>query len=290
LVGSISRAEATERRLVELIIGEAPADPPTTLRVVPNPEIPALIELRDVAAIDDRGRGALRGVNLVLRPGEIVGVAGVSGNGQRELGEVIQGVRPIQAGSILIDSTAADGWSVAQRRMAGVLCIPEDPLAFGAVPAMTVEENLALGDRQAAKQPSWQPIDWMRARARSSWITEQFQLAMPRLHAAIEQLSGGNVQRVVCARELSGQPRLLLAYYPTRGMDIHAAAIIRKALIAARDAGAAVLVVSEDLDELIELSDRLVVMYHGQIAGEFLPEQADVHAIGFLMTGGRQAA
>jgi simple sugar transport system ATP-binding protein len=215
-------------------------------------------------------------------------VAGVSGNGQKELGEIIQGVRPLDAGTLLIDGADAGGWSVARRRRAGVACIPEDPLAMGAVRTMTVEENLALGDSAGAH--GWQPMDWPAARAKAAWLTERFQLKMPRLHTLIEKLSGGNVQRIVCAREMAERPRLLLAYYPTRGMDINAAEIIRTALLAARDEGAAILVVSEDLEELVAISDRIVVMYHGQNVGECTPEQADLHEIGFLMTDGKRKA
>jgi simple sugar transport system ATP-binding protein len=155
---------------------------------------------------------------------------------------------------------------------------------------MTVEENLALGDRAAAARPGWASLDWKAVRARAAWLTERFHLAMPRLHVSIDRLSGGNIQRIVCARELSGQPRLLLAYYPTRGMDIGAAETIRRALLAARDEGAAILLVSEDLDELVTISDRIVVMYHGQIVGEFAPSEADIHEIGYLMTGSRKLA
>ena len=155
---------------------------------------------------------------------------------------------------------------------------------------MTVEENLALGDSGDGASHGWQPMNWPAARAKAAWLTDRFQLKMPRLHVLIEKLSGGNVQRIVCAREMSMQPKLLLAYYPTRGMDINAAEIIRTALLSARDAGAAILVVSEDLDELVGISDRIVVMFHGQNVGECTPEEADIHEIGFLMTDGKRKA
>jgi simple sugar transport system ATP-binding protein len=291
LVGSVARADATEAGLVGLIMG---GKLPDTRRGPPAPpaaDAPPLVELRGVEAVDDRGRAALRGVDLAIRAGEIVGVAGVSGNGQRELGEVIQGVRPARAGSVRLFGQAGEAGTVAERRQGGLACIPEDPLAMGAVRQMSVEENLALGDRSGAASKGWRPIDWPKVRAKASWLTERFQLAMPRLNVAIERLSGGNVQRIVCARELSGRPQVLLAYYPTRGMDIGAAELVRAALRSAREEGCAILVVSEDLDELLGLSDRVVVMYHGQVVGETTPAAADIHEIGFLMTGGqRQAA
>lgn len=290
VTGSISRAEATEQKLVEMIVGSKKFDSRAYSRV-PLPEHPPLMaELRAVEAHDDRGRMALRKMDLRIHAGEIVGIAGVSGNGQKELGEVLQGVRPLSAGMLLLNNVPAHDWPVAQRRAVGLACIPEDPLAMGAVGAMTVEENLALGDRDSALAAGWRPMNWLAARAKAAWLTERFQLKMPRLNVAIEKLSGGNVQRIVCAREMSGQPRLLLAYYPTRGMDINAAETIRTALLAARNEGAAILVVSEDLEELLAISDRIVVMYHGHNVGECTPDTADIHEIGFLMTDGRKQA
>ena len=289
VVGSLPRAEATEQKLVSLIVGTKAFDSRAYARKPPRHGAPPLVELQGVRALDDRGQLMLRGVDLSIHAGEIVGVAGVSGNGQKELGEVIQGARPISEGAISIDGQDARGWSIARVRQAGVACIPEDPLALGAVRTMTVEDNLALGAPGAAAR-GWQPIDWPAARAKAAWFTTRFQLAMPRLHVLIEQLSGGNVQRIVCAREMSARPKLLLAYYPTRGRDINAAEIIRTALLLARDEGAAILVVSEDLDELVAISDRILVMYQGQIAGMCAPEEADITEIGFLMTGGKRWA
>jgi simple sugar transport system ATP-binding protein len=290
VVGNLDREHATEQALVSLIIGGREIDPQRQQHTPPDADAALVVELHGAEAYDDRGRQALRGVNLTIRAGEIVGVAGVSGNGQRELGEVIQGVRPISAGNVTLHGTVANDWSVARRRQTGLACIPEDPLTMGAVRIMSVEENLALGDTGDAARKGWQPIDWLRVRAKSTWLTERFQLKMPRLNVAIDKLSGGNVQRIVCAREMSGRPLLLLAYYPTRGMDIGAAEMIRTALRSARDEGTAILLISEDLDELLALSDRVIVMYHGQNVGETTPAQADIHEIGFLMTDGRRRA
>jgi simple sugar transport system ATP-binding protein len=289
VVGSLSRAEATEEKLVALIVGSKAFDSKGYERKPVAPGNAPVAELRGAQALDDRGRPALRGVDLSLYPGEIVGVAGVSGNGQKELGEVMQGVRPLTGGSLLIGGEDASGWPIARRRQAGVTCIPEDPLLMGAVRSMIVEENLALGDAGPGSR-GWQSMDWPAARAKASWMTERFHLTMPRLHVLIDRLSGGNVQRIVCAREMAARPKLLLAYYPTRGMDINAAETIRTALLAARNEGAAILVVSEDLDELVGISDRIIVMYHGHNVGESTPKQADIHDIGFLMTDGRRKA
>jgi general nucleoside transport system ATP-binding protein len=285
VVGSLDRAEATEEALVSLIIGGSRSAPPPAAAATPE-DAATVLHLRGVEVLDDRGRNALSGMDISVRAGEIVGIAGVSGNGQRELGDVVQGVRKPTVG--VVEFGSATDLTVAQRRAAGLACIPEDPLEMGAVRTMTVEENLALGE--AGSSRGWRPINWLAARAKASWITDRFQLAMPRLNVAIDKLSGGNVQRIVCARELSGSPQLLLAYYPTRGMDIGAAEMIRTALRSARADGAGILLVSEDLDELLSMSDRLVVMSRGRNVGEFTPETADVQEIGFLMTGGTRAA
>ena len=170
--------------------------------------------------------------------------------------------------------------SVSKVKQAGIACIPEDPLRQGAVGAMTVEENLALGDESSK---DWLPMNWETARAKASYITDHFHLKMPRLNVPIQALSGGNVQRIVFAREMAANAKLLLAYYPTRGTDINAAEIIRMVLLNYRNAGGTILLVSEDLTELLSISDRLIVMYHGHNVGECQPENADINEIGHLM-------
>lgn len=290
VVGSLSRAEATEEKLVSLIIGATPMPATGERSTLPSANADVLLRLRGVTSLDDRGKPALHAIDLDIAPGEIVGVAGISGNGQKELGEVIQGVRPISAGQMHLADAEMTHWSVAQRRHSKIHCIPEDPMAAGGVGAMTVLKNLALGDSNAPGNRGWQPMNWEPARSRADWLTNVFHLQMPPLRAALNTLSGGNVQRVICAREMASTPQLLLAFYPTRGLDIRAAEIIRSAIRDCRARGSAVLLVSEDLDELLNVSDRVVVMYHGRIVGECHPATADVHEIGFLMTDGKRQA
>ena len=289
VVGSILRADATEDILVSMIVGEKTADARTYHRKAINTQVAPVLQVRKLHARDDRGRPALDDISLDIRAGEILGVAGVSGNGQKELGEVIQGVRPAQSGSISLGGKEMLHASIASIRETGVACVPEDPLRHGAVPAMTVEQNLALSDVSKRDARDYTPMNWTEARKRASWFTEKFGLKMPRLNVAIEALSGGNVQRIVFARELSSPTRLLLAYYPTRGLDIHAAEIVRLALLDYRDQGAAILLISEDLDELFAISDRIMVMYHGRNVGERAPDDADRQQIGYLMTDGKVA-
>ena len=290
VVGTIDRAQANEDVLVEMIIGEKSTDSKEYERKpLPSHDQP-LLEMRDVVARDDRGRAALNKLSLTIYPGEIVGIAGVSGNGQKEAGEVIQSIRAVDSGQILLGGIDISHWSILRVRQAGVVCIPEDPLAFGAVPTMTVEENLALGDVEEGRAKDWLPVNWARARAKLDKVQQEFGLQMPRLNVPIRALSGGNVQRIVFARELAAKSKLLLAYYPTRGTDINAAEIIRTVLLHYRNLGGAILLISEDLDELFMIADRMIVMYHGKNVGERDPKTADINEIGYLMTDGKFSA
>jgi simple sugar transport system ATP-binding protein len=284
VMGSIPRAGATEQILVSMIIGSAAPNISEYVRKPLSANQKPLLEIRDVTAFNARGRIALDNMALTIYPGEILGVAGVSGNGQKELGEVIQRVRDIKSGTIILDGQDISRMSIAGVRKAGVACIPEDPLQQGAVRTMTVEENLALGDDNSK---DWLPMNWQAARDKASYITEHFHLKMPRLTVPIQALSGGNVQRIVFAREMAAKAKLLLAYYPTRGTDINAAAIIRTVLLDYRNNGGAILLISEDLDELLSISDRLIVLYHGHNVGECDPASADIQQIGHLMTDGK---
>ena len=288
--GQIDAAEATEEKLVSMILGTS-SDKVTVDRYERNvgeAEPKAVLELRDVEALNERGRPALQDFSFKLRAGEILGVAGVSGNGQKELGEVIMGMQPLKGGTIWLDGQEITNWPVVQRLKAGMACIPEDPLQMGAVPTLTVQENLALGAVFTHKRKSWQPINWKAASERASWVTERFNLELPRFQVAIQALSGGNVQRVVFARELASKPKLILAFYPSRGLDIGATNTVRRVLLACREEGAAILLISEDLDELFAMSDRVMVMYHGHNVGEVRPEDGiEGSQVGFLMTDGK---
>ena len=167
----------------------------------------------------------------------------------------------------------------------GVACVPEDPLRHGAVGHMSVLENMILSERKRYSGRAGLSVQWRLARAHVEQALHRFGLMLPALEMRIGTLSGGNVQRVVFARELAREPRLLISYYPTRGMDVPSAEAARAVLRARRAAGAAVLLVSEDLDELFALSDRLIVMHRGQIVGTFRPDETDPHSVGLLMTG-----
>jgi len=289
VAATLSRAQATEGGLVSLMFGTVRAEPRSQRATATWEGVAPLLELRHV---DTRGEGAatsLQGIDLTILPGEIVGVAGVSGNGQRELGDVILGLERCAQGTKRLFGQDATRWSVARIRAGGVAFIPEDPLAMAAVPTLTVRENLALGDTHKYGRCGGLSMDWESVRADIEQTVQRISLNLPSLETVAATLSGGNLQRVVIARELSRHPRLIVALYPTRGLDMLSATATRELLLAARSAGAGVLLISEDLGELFALSDRLVVLYRGQIAGTFRPEQTTMSAVGLLMTGSPDA-
>jgi len=242
-----------------------------------------LLELRGASARAAGSETALEGIDLSISEGEVVGVAGVSGNGQKELGDLILGLRPLAGGRKLIAGADATRWSIAKIRGSGVAFIPEDPLFMAAVPIMSVKENLVLGtvhkyDRGAA-------VDWDHLETVMGDSFRRLDFAVPPLNLPIRGLSGGNLQRAVIAREMAHGPRLIVALYPTRGLDVLSAVSVRDLLRKVRDSGSGVLLISEDLEELFEMSDRLVVIYGGRLVGEFSKGGWQAETVGHLMTG-----
>ncbi len=285
VTGTIVREEATERGLVSLMFGAVPPEIRPRHADESRGAAEPLLELRRVDTRGEGGSVSLRGTDLRVMPGEIVGVAGVSGNGQRELGDVVLGLERCAQGAKFLFGRDATRWSVAQVRAAGVAFVPEDPLTMAAVPALSVRENLALADTRKYARRGGLAMDWAAVRADIDRAVEHLSLTLPPLEARMGTLSGGNLQRVVLAREMARHPRVIVAFYPTRGLDVPSATAARELLVAARDAGAGVLLISEDLGELFMLSDRLVVLYRGRIVGAFRPQHTSVNEVGRLMTG-----
>ncbi|MCX6023712.1 MAG: ABC transporter ATP-binding protein, partial [Chloroflexi bacterium] len=285
MVGTIPCEGATVESLVSLILGTTDSPEAVPVRQAPGFRRMPVLEMHGVSAVNDRGGRALHEVSLGLSPGEILGVAGVSGNGQHELAEAIMGLRPVTAGTIRMTDKDVTKASVGQRLALGIACIPEDPLAMAVVPDLTGEQNLALGAGREQQAPGWMPINWAQVRQRLTAIVEHLHLVMPRMDAPAAKLSGGNLQRLIIARELGVKPKVMLAYYPTHGLDIGATRSVHQVLRKAAVDGMAILLVSEDLDELMALSDRLAVMFHGEIVGEYPAGAVDVTEVGMLMTG-----
>jgi simple sugar transport system ATP-binding protein len=244
------------------------------------------LELQDVSAENDRGVPAVSGVNLVVRAGEIVGVAGVSGNGQRELVEVLGGQREAAGGVVLVHGEVYHAYRTEMRED-HVSLLPEEPLRNASVPKLSVAENILLRDFD---QPPYAAGGWWlrpaTIRAAALKLIQRYQVKTASPDAPIATLSGGNVQRAILARELgSGAAEVLIVANPCFGLDLGAVAEIHAQIMDARNRGAAVLLVSEDLDELLELSDRIVVMFNGRLVHELPAAGADRMEIGRYMAG-----
>jgi simple sugar transport system ATP-binding protein len=250
-------------------------------------DAPTRLAVRGLRVADDTGLEAVSGMDFEVRAGEIVGVAGVSGNGQRELVEALIGQRAAVSGEIRVNGEPY-GATRAQMARHRVFSLPEEPLRNACVGALGVADNLALRnfDRAPLAFGPWLRRGALRAQARR--LIAEFKVKTTGPEAPIATLSGGNVQRAVLARELSGEVSVLIVANPVFGLDLAAVAEIHARIMAARNAGAAVLLVSEDLDELLELCDRLLVMFEGRIVHQTTPEQADIGAIGRHMAGHAQ--
>jgi ABC-type uncharacterized transport system ATPase subunit len=286
VTGSLLRAEATEAALVSLMFGHAVAEsarrrPDKAPRAGSTP----LLELRRASTRAQGRATGLTEIDLTVSPGEIVGVAGVSGNGQRELGDLVLGLEPCVHGTKSLSGQLATHWPVGRIRRHGVAFIPEDARALATVPWLTVLENMALGDTRKYARHGGLSIDWQAARDDLERSLARLGFTLPSLEMPAGALSGGNAQRLVLAREMAAEPRLIIAFYPTRGLDVQSAVAARALLAASRDAGAGVLLISEDLDELFALSDRLVVLFRGRIVAESAPGEITMEDVGYLMTG-----
>lgn len=244
-----------------------------------------MLEVRDVAALNDKGLPALRGVSLTVNAGEIVGIAGVAGNGQRELAEVITGLRAATAGEVYVDGTRITNCHPLRVIQAGVGHIPEDRVETGLVGDMSVAENLALKayrNSDFSRGPVLSP-EGMRRFAGD--LIDGFGIVTPGPDTRVKFLSGGNLQKTILARELTACGSLLVAVHPTRGLDVGATESVRNQLLEARDRGTGVLLISEDLDELLDIADRIAVMFEGEVVGAMPAEEADIDEVGLMMAG-----
>jgi len=248
---------------------------------------PPVLEVEGLEALNDKNLPALRGVSLTLRAGEIVGIAGVAGNGQRELAEVVTGLRTAVAGEVRVNETCVTNCSPLEMIRVGVSHVPEDRVGVGLVGSMAVSDNLALkGYRgpELSRGPVLLPSAVQRF---AHDLIESFDIATPGPETRVKFLSGGNLQKTILARELTACGGLLVAVHPTRGLDVGATEAVRKLLLEQRNQGNAVLLISEDLEELMAVSDRIAVMFEGQIVDVVPAADADVAALGLMMAGGR---
>ena len=286
VVDTIPAAGATEEGLARMMVGRE-----VLLRVDKHAGSPGepLLQVEGLTVIDDRGLEAVRDVSLTVRAGEIVGLAGVDANGQSELIDAIAGLRHVASGRVIVEGKDVTDATARHALEAGVGHIPEDRHRRGLVLPFSLTENLALHDYRYAPNSKWGLLSLRTMLERTRRLLREFDVRGGSPSTPAFALSGGNQQKVVLAREIDGDPKVLIAAQPTRGLDVGAIEFVHRRLVEQRDAGRAVFLVSFELEEILSLSDRILVIYEGRIVGEF-PPTATEEELGFAMTGGRRAA
>ena len=281
----LSTAETSKSELAKLMVGRT-----VLFDLDKKPREPGgvVLTLDNVCAENDKGLPALRNVSLTVRAGEIVGVAGVAGNGQRELADVITGLRRCTAGRVLVSGEEVTNRPTLLTIQKGVAHIPEDRTHVGTAPNLSITDNVIMKSYRQPPLARGLSLDSLAARNKAETLKDEYAILAPSVDTSARLLSGGNLQRVILARELSAQPQLLIAMQPTRGLDVGAIEGVQKLLLAQREAGAAILLSSEELEEIFALSDRIVVIYEGEIVGEVAGAEHDAETIGLMMTGGKR--
>lgn len=286
VAGEVEAKHSNQAELAQLMVGRE-----VVLRVDKTPARPGaeVLSVKDLVVLDDRRLKAVDGMSVSVRAGEIVGLAGVEGNGQREFVEAIAGMRKVVSGSVVLkgtlDVTKADPFAT---HAAGVGHIPEDREKHGLVAGYSLADNLVLNTFAEPPFARHGVRNFLEVAENAGRLLDQFDIRASGIHQTAGSLSGGNKQKVVVARELSQKPELLVAAQPTRGVDVGSIEFIHNQIVAARDAGAAVLLVSAELDEIMSLADRIVVVHEGKVVAEMPSEGADRVQIGRLMTGGHE--
>jgi simple sugar transport system ATP-binding protein len=281
-VETLDAAGATEESLARLMVGRE-----VLLRVDKQPGTPGepLLKVENLHAFDDRGIEKVRDVSFEVRAGEIVGLAGIDGNGQTELIDALSGLRAVSSGSVRLGGDDLTHVNALRHYHAGLGHIPEDRQRRGLVLEFSIAENIALHDYRSAPDSR---IGWLFPRRlveRATRLVKEFDVRGGGAQARAGGLSGGNQQKVVLAREIDRNPRVLIAAQPTRGLDVGAIEFVHRRLVQERDEGRGILLVSLELEEVLALSDRILVIYEGEIVGE-LPPTASEEQLGILMTGG----
>ena len=282
----IPAAGATPASLAERMVGR---DVVETIERSPFSPGPVVLSVRAVDALSDRGLPALRGVSLDVRAGEILGVAGVAGNGQSELAQALTGLRRCSAGSITVNGVDVTNRDPREAISQHIAHVPEDRTGVGTAPDLSIADNLIMKTYRDAPIARRFSIDAGAVKRFANRLRDAYAIASPSVETEARLLSGGNLQRLILAREIASEPRLLVAVQPTRGLDVGAITTVHRLILEQREAGSATILLSEDLDEVLALSDRIAVIYEGRIVGLFDADEADVAEIGLLMTGGRSS-
>lgn len=281
-IATVNTAETNKAQLAELMVGRE-----VVFRLEKN-EVKRgekILIVDDLQALNERGLPALRGMSFDLYEGEILGVAGVSGNGQSELAEVLTGLRHVTRGRITLNGRNVTNHSAREISDAGVAHVPTERKKVGTVPNMSIRENLILKTYRKPPFSHGMFLDNKAAEENARRAMDEYQIMAPSMETPVKVLSGGNIQRVVLARELSGDPRVIIAAHPTYGLDVGATEQVREILLAQRDRGAGILLISEDLEEVMTMSDRIMVIFGGEVMGIVDAEGAKIEEIGLMMAG-----
>jgi len=282
VVGNVNTADAEPRDLARMMVGKDLVLPTRA----PNESIgdPVLV-VDDLKVQDDRGLDAVDGLSITVNAGEVVGIAGVSGNGQRELAQGIVGLMKVTGGSVHLLGKDITGTTPLKSIKAGIAYVPQSRLGMGLAPGLDTDDNLALKQFREPPYSKGPMLSPKAFKTKGAELIEEFDVRGVRPGLPIRLLSGGNLQKALIAREVTQDHCVLIARSPTRGLDVGATAVVRDQILAERDRGIAVLLISEDLDELLALSDRVLVIYEGKIVGEMPASEATAERLGLLMSG-----
>ena len=283
MVNTVSADGISKKDLAEMMIGKSLPKPPKRQSSISTSEI---LSIENLSAVNENGKKVFENISFKLNSSEILGIAGVEGNGQREIVEAIIGIHDYETGTIKLENNTIDDFSIRERLNLGISFIPEDRQAQALIMDMSLTNNVILGRQSLAKyKTKLTTVNLTNAAKASESVVENFDVKTPNTGTIATALSGGNQQKYVVGRELEDNPTLLIASQPTRGIDIGAQALIWEKLRNTRDEGLGVLLISADLEELIGLSDRIVVIYQGQFVAELQPEEITPEILGSYMTG-----
>ncbi len=283
MVNTVSADGISKKDLAEMMIGKSLPKPPKRQSSISTSEI---LSIENLSAVNENGKKVFENISFKLNSSEILGIAGVEGNGQREIVEAIIGIHDYETGTIKLENSTIDDFSIRERLNLGISFIPEDRQAQALIMDMSLTNNVILGRQSLAKyKTKLTTVNLTNAAKASESVVENFDVKTPNTGTIATALSGGNQQKYVVGRELEDNPTLLIASQPTRGIDIGAQALIWEKLRNTRDEGLGVLLISADLEELIGLSDRIVVIYQGQFVAELQPEEITPEILGSYMTG-----
>jgi simple sugar transport system ATP-binding protein len=272
----------TKSELARLMVGREVVFTLEKKHVTPGPVV---LSIQGLCAENDRGLPALRNLALEIHAGEIVGVAGVAGNGQTELAQVITGLRRCTGGRVLARNQEISNYPPRLAIDRGVSHIPEDRAGVGSSPSLSVADNLIMKSYRHAPVASGWVLNRPVIRQTAEKLKQDYDIMTPSIYTEARLLSGGNLQKMILAREMSATPKVMIAMQPTRGLDVGAIEAVHRLLLQEREQGAAILLISEELDEIMSLADRIVVMYEGQIMGEMSAAEANLEEIGLMMAG-----